>query len=93
MTKTQERVHYLQTGGHMPTLALPGGCPSNSHSPAGSTLVARGGGQDLGRLRLKGSGTFDGVPRLQQREQIEDEIFCENLGDTRLEDLKAQVCS
>jgi hypothetical protein len=91
VTKTQQRMHYLQTGGRMPTLALPGGCPSNSHSPAGSTLVASGGGQDLGRLRLKGNGTFDGVPRLQQREQIEDEIFFKNFGDKRLEDLKTQV--
>jgi hypothetical protein len=40
---------------------------------------------------LKGNGTFDGVPRLQQREQIEDEIFFKNFGDKRLEDLKTQV--
>jgi hypothetical protein len=80
VTKTQQRVHYLQKVGHVPTLA---------HSSAGSTLVASGGGQDVGRLRLKGSGTFDVVPRQQQREQMEDEMFLEH--DQRLEDLKAQV--
>jgi len=34
-------VHYLQTVGHVPTLA---------HSSAGSTLVASGGGQDVEQL-------------------------------------------
>ncbi len=40
--------------------------PTLAHSSAGSTLVASGGGQDVEQLRLKGSGTFDGVPRQQQ---------------------------